>query len=1038
MALSIPARLLRRHVVRLRAADRLFGVFPGVAVTCVGPNAEIERESFCQASDPGLVAIRSPARHRTLHGLQRFLVDRPMDDVRPFSLANLAVRREILKSDQGIDERIRLSQAVSGKNNADGSHFWAERSSLPVSAGSFRGLPRGRRVCSSPSLRVTFDCQIAYRFSLYFFQTPSLPIGQLNPHRRRGSIEMAMNVRGLKPMPRSVGFSPCGDFALVFVPPRYSILSHRVSKPKSISEPSPDPAVEREAADPLGLGRTERSKRLAGRPIVAIVAALVVVVLAIGVLVWLWQLKGRSALGQSTGAVVEPDADPAVIAPPAKNLIKPPRNELPIRVPLEKTLEALVQAAAAISDPPETLATNERVQRWEIRFPTGNTPETYARQLDALGIELGVIGGGERISYASAFTKEQPQRREGSATDEQRFYMTWRSGASRDLDNALLSRAKIQTTDRIIAQFYPAQLEGTLADLEKQFAAPRNVADVRHTVFALHRGRQELCFPRGRAGIYERRTKERRRQGRKTAAGRRPTAAMTGRGTTTLTAEELIDTLERRAMLPAETIGSLRKFVAKSLKIVTPESLAALLVERGRLTAPQAKQLLERSAARPAAPAADELSLVPMDDPASRKQAKTDARKAADAAVQAAPARANITKLPPSAKPTAAAKGATSVAATKSAKPASKSHAADPGASMTGAGPLDDLFGPDPDDALAGIEPNPLGTSTHQRTRIPKWIWMAGVGGTALVVFVVALLLVLSRSNGDAEWQLAEKDFAAGSDQDAIAKLDAFLVRFPDHPRSSAANVDLNMARLRQAAATKTEWDRALAIARESLPKIVDQPDFAKSREGLSKLLPEMAVALGKRTKNADKVPLELRRRQVEAAVEALALAKNPRYTPDSQKPWAALQAVEIEVARAARSVDRQTELERASGEIRSAIAADKVAAGFARRDQLLGGYPELRPDDAIETLDQELAQAEAKSLKIDSARRRAETKQQPSSIVSTAVIAASNDKLSANAARATPPAASDGPAAAVFVQGTAYWIDSANGSPLVRRVFGV
>src|ERR1700730_1990900 len=107
-----------------------------------------------------------------------------------------------------------------------------------------------------------------------------------------------------------------------------------------------------------------------------------------------------------------------------------------------------------------------------------------------------------------------------------------------------------------------------------------------------------------------------------------------------------------------------------------------------------------------------------------------------------------------------------------------------------------------------------------------------------------------------------------------------------------------------QAAATKTYWDRALAIARESLPKFVDQPDFAKSREGLSKLLPEMAVALAKRTKNAEKVPL--------------ALAKNPRYSPDSQKPWATLQAVENDVALAARCVDRQTDFERATGEIRS------------------------------------------------------------------------------------------------------------------------
>jgi hypothetical protein len=305
-------------------------------------------------------------------------------------------------------------------------------------------------------------------------------------------MEMATNARGLRPTIRSVGLIPRGDSLDPVSSLR--IPSHRVSKSRSLSEPSPDPAVKLETADPLGLGRTERSKRLPGGPIVAIVAVLAALVLAIGLLVWLWQLKGRSALTPSAGVVVEPDADPPVIAPPIKALIKTPSNELPAGVPLEKTLDALVEAAAAISDPPGPLATNDRVQRWEIRFPTGNTAESYARQLDALGIELGVIGGGERIAYASAFTHEQPARREGSAADEQRFYMTWRSGALRDLDNTLLSRAKIQTTDRIVAQFYPAQLESTLADLEKQFAAPRNVADVRHTVFALTAADKSFVF----------------------------------------------------------------------------------------------------------------------------------------------------------------------------------------------------------------------------------------------------------------------------------------------------------------------------------------------------------------------------------------------------------------------------------------------------------------------------------------------------------------------------------------------------------------
>ena len=71
-----------------------------------------------------------------------------------------------------------------------------------------------------------------------------------------------------------------------------------------------------------------------------------------------------------------------------------------------------------------------------------------------------------------------------------------------------------------------------------------------------------------------------------------------------------IHILEKRALPLPAVIGNLRQFVAKSLKIVTPESLAKLLVERGLLTQFQAKKLFEPAPSRPAAQD-DDLSLAP-------------------------------------------------------------------------------------------------------------------------------------------------------------------------------------------------------------------------------------------------------------------------------------------------------------------------------------------------------------------------------------------------------------------------------------------
>jgi hypothetical protein len=256
-----------------------------------------------------------------------------------------------------------------------------------------------------------------------------------------------------------------------------------VSKSRPFSQAPLESAAPSEPIDPLGLSPAIRGRRVTTRPLLAIIAG-AVVVLAVAAIVWLWVVKGRSAILPTVGSV-QPDPDPPVTPPPAKDLVKPTAGDLPRRASLEARLDTVVRAAAVVPDVESHLAVNDRVDRWEIRFPTGNTVDTYAKQLDAVGIELGVIGGEERINYASRFTKEVPERREGLPADEHRFYMTWRSGALRDLDNALLSRAKIQTTGRIVAQFYPPQLEAKLMGLEKQFATPRGVNEVRRTVFAV-------------------------------------------------------------------------------------------------------------------------------------------------------------------------------------------------------------------------------------------------------------------------------------------------------------------------------------------------------------------------------------------------------------------------------------------------------------------------------------------------------------------------------------------------------------------------
>ncbi len=529
-----------------------------------------------------------------------------------------------------------------------------------------------------------------------------------------------------------------------------------------------------------------------------------------------------------------------------------------------------------------------------------------------------------------------------------------------------------------------------------------------------------------------------------------------------MTAEEFIDALEERSLVSPEAIGSLRQFVAKSLKIVTPESLAKLLVDKKWLTLAQAKQLLQPAKPPPAArPIDDEMMLAPLDD-MPRKAPAAQAATAGKAPAKAKPpaAAAPVAKSPAKA---AAGKsngaGATEKAATAAkaatagakAVPAAKAKTgagsplpklsdldADVGFSLGGAGPLDDLLGaPAEGDSPAGFGGEALAPAAARRRSSSKLLWIAICGGTLAIVFIIALVVVLGRSNGDAEWAAAEKDFAGGADRDAIAKLDAFLEKFPTHPRAVSAAVYRGVARLRQSAASKRDWAATLTIAREVLPKAVENSDFVKARDSLAKILPDMAVGLARQAKEGNKKPREQRRQQAQAAAEALAMAKDPRYTPSTTKPWATLQAVENDVSPLVRDIDRQAELDRAAGEIRTAITAGDLAAAYTRRDRLLADWPELQGDGTLETLEGELAQSEMKSLKVDSTRHKAESKARPSPIVSTIVFGIREGKDAAGGQGGGATAPSNGPATAIFFRGTAYFIIASDGRLLGRAFLG-
>ena len=132
-------------------------------------------------------------------------------------------------------------------------------------------------------------------------------------------------------------------------------------------------------------------------------------------------------------------------------------------------------------------ATVPRWERWEVRF-TATSLSKYAEQLESFGIELAAVGGGrDEVDYATRLANSKPETRSGKGTEEQRLYMSYRSGQLKEFDRQLLQRAGIPTQGRTLLQFYPRQVEGQLAALEMKRAGGRPLRDIRRTVFAVRR-----------------------------------------------------------------------------------------------------------------------------------------------------------------------------------------------------------------------------------------------------------------------------------------------------------------------------------------------------------------------------------------------------------------------------------------------------------------------------------------------------------------------------------------------------------------------
>lgn len=138
-----------------------------------------------------------------------------------------------------------------------------------------------------------------------------------------------------------------------------------------------------------------------------------------------------------------------------------------------------------------------RAERWVLAF-NAQELNSYARQLDHYGIELGVIGGGiAGVDCVSELSSAQPKLRRVESESEQRLYFLWTDPSPlKRFDQELIRNGRFvlgplagqatQLHNRVMLKFVPPSLELQLAALELKYAVSKghsSVDSIAQTVF---------------------------------------------------------------------------------------------------------------------------------------------------------------------------------------------------------------------------------------------------------------------------------------------------------------------------------------------------------------------------------------------------------------------------------------------------------------------------------------------------------------------------------------------------------------------------
>lgn len=530
-----------------------------------------------------------------------------------------------------------------------------------------------------------------------------------------------------------------------------------------------------------------------------------------------------------------------------------------------------------------------------------------------------------------------------------------------------------------------------------------------------------------------------------------------------MTAQDLLDRLEKQDLVDRAIISALRRKVSQPGKEYSARKVAKYLVQNGHLLQDQADRMLaDEPVDEPAAAEFDEDDLIAgFSLPQSSKptaatatdSTPTDTQPAKDAADKS-------TESSSTSSPSTSSKKRR-----RSSKSRKKKHDS---VMMLGEGDLiEDQEGivdltaatesasPHLDEFDAFAEHDPLmdesnlgaadvgqtkkkKTTNFQGKRVvenqwdSKWIL---IGPTTVVVLGLAaafLWFLLGRGDATGNYNKFIEAYKGQRYPEAITRGDKFLESFPRNQKVEEVRVFRGIARIRIPVESR-QWEDALEQLETVLPDIRESEEFQQASDDVPFLILSVAEGFANAAESATETSIEDAQTLVEFADRTMVLAAEAEYIPSSQrnKPINEAQILRINeaIARTKYEIRKENTLVSRLADIETAINANNTEYAFEIRKQLIKEYQQVATDPRLQDAVLRISAAEQELVMFREQSVPPTADQMASAIVGSHVVATRTGE--------TIPTL-DGEVVTLLLNGCVYAFNAGTGEVLWRKYVDV